>query len=196
MKLFKKKQLEEPYLSQVTFKKKYPHYTYGENTYGVPEVFDWNEGSTLSIGNYCSISSNVKIYLGGHHRSDWISTYPFPAFFHQSDSPQNYGGTNGDVIIGSDVWIAANVTILSGVKIGHGAVLANGSIITKNVEPYEIVGGNPAKHIKYRFSQEIREELLSIAWWEWEEKEIINLQKLLCSDNLEPLINYAKKRTK
>ena len=194
MKLFKKKQPKEPYLSQEIFNKKYPNYSFGKYTYGVPEVFDWNENSTLKIGNFCSISSNVKIYLGGHHRTDWISTYPFPAFFDSSNHINDYGGTNGDVIIGSDVWIAANVTILSGVTIGHGAVLANSSVITKDVDNYQIVGGNPAKHIKYRFNEEIRNILLSIAWWKWDEEKIIQQQELLCSSNLDKLIEYTQGR--
>jgi len=195
MSLFKKK-LEEPFYSQKVFKEKYSQYEIGKGTYGVPEIYDWNEGSTLIIGSYCSISSNVKIYLGGHHRSDWISTYPFPAFINKAKSIKNFGGTNGDVIIGSDVWICANVIILSGVTIGNGAVIANGSVVTKNVKDYEVVGGNPAKHIKYRFTHGTIHELLNIAWWDWEQNEIENIPEMLCSDNINMLIKYAKGRAK
>ena len=193
MPLFKKK-LIEPELSQYNFKKKYPNYSYGLYSYGVPEVFDWKEGSTLKIGVCCSISSYFKIYLGGHHRVDWVSSYPFPAFTEEAKDITGFGGTNGDVIIGSDVWIAANVTILSGVTIGHGAVIANGSVITKDVTPYEIVGGNPAKHIRYRFEQSIIDKLLKIAWWEWNEKEIRKVAIKLSSNDIQGFIDYVEKK--
>lgn len=193
MKIFKKT-IPEPLKSQYEFKRKYPNYIMGKNTYGVPQVYDWNEGSTLQIGQYCSISDNVKIYLGGHHRSDWITTYPFPAFHEQANHIKNYGGTNGNVIIGSDVWIAANVIILSGVTIGHGAVIANGSVVTKNVNPYEIVGGNPAKHIRYRFSSETIELLLSLSWWDWDEDEILELSDILCSQDIQRLVDHSKRK--
>jgi len=194
MKLFKKKQLLEPEYSQKKFKKKFPQYSYGKGTYGIPSIYDWKEGSTLSIGSYCSISKNVEIYLGGHHRSDWISTYPFPAFHKLKTEISNYGGTNGDIVIGSDVWICANVTILSGITIGDGAVIANGAVVTRNVSPYEIVGGNPAKHIRYRFDKDVRDSLLKIRWWEWDEIEIINNSHILCSQDIQDLIAYSKTR--
>jgi len=194
MKFFQKKQLEEPENSQQKFKKKFPKYKYGVGTYGVPDIYDWNEGSTLSIGSYCSISKNVEIYLGGHHRTDWISSYPFPAFHKLKSEITNYGGTNGDIKIGSDVWICANVTILSGVSIGDGAVIANGSIVTKNVSSYEIVGGNPAKHIRYRFNHDIIDELKQIKWWTWDEKEILENIHIICSQNIQELILYSKER--
>lgn len=195
MKIFKKT-LSEPLNSQNIFRKKYPNYIIGKSTYGVPRVHDWNEGSTLQIGSYCSISDNVQIYLGGHHRSDWITTYPFPAFYEKAKHIKDYGGTNGDVIIGSDVWIAANVIILSGVTIGHGAVIANGSIVTKNIAPYEIVGGDPAKHIRYRFTPEIITLLLSLSWWELDETEILEIASILCSQDIQKLVEYSKIRKK
>ena len=193
MKFFKKK-VSEPQKSQDKFKSKYTGYEIGKNTYGVPEVYDWKEGSTLKIGNYCSISSNVKIYLGGHHRTDWVSTYPFPSFLDSAKHIKDYGGTNGDVTIGSDFWICANVIILSGVSIGNGAVLANGAVVTKDVADYEIVGGNPAKHIRDRFTQETIQKLLEISWWNWEEKEIIGISDILCSQDIQELIQYSKNR--
>ncbi|MCX6052189.1 MAG: CatB-related O-acetyltransferase [Campylobacterales bacterium] len=191
---FSKNKIQEPLKSQKKFKSKYENYTIGKNSYGVPEVYDWNEGSTLKIGSYCSISSNVKIYLGGHHRTDWISTYPFPAFFNSAKKIQDFGGTNGDVEIGSDVWICSNVIILSGVKIGDGAVIANGALVTKDVSDYEIVGGNPAKHIRYRFDQQTIKLLQSIAWWKWEEDEILKIVDIICSTNIEQLIEYSEQR--
>jgi len=191
IKLFKKKLLE-PERTQEYFKDKYPNYKIGKNTYGVPIVFDWHENSTLKIGNYCSISANVKIYLGGHHRMDWISTYPFPAFFKEFKHIQGFGGTNGDVIIGSDVCIYANVTILSGVHIGNGAVIANGSVVVNNVADYEIVGGNPAKHIRYRFESSIIDKLLKISWWNLSESEVFKIAPILMTNNINNLIKYLE----
>ena len=84
--------------------------------------------------------------------------------------------------------------ILSGVSIGNGAVLANGAVVTKDVADYEIVGGNPAKHIRDRFTQETIQKLLEISWWNWEEKEIIGISDILCSQDIQELIQYSKNR--
>jgi len=97
----------------------------GDYTYGRPRVLFWDSGAKLQIGKFVSISKNVKIYLGGNHRTDWISTYPFSALpFWNMGHVQGHPATSGNVIIGNDVWIGMNVTILSGVKIGDGAVIA------------------------------------------------------------------------
>lgn len=193
-KLFKKTKKARFFRQQDKFLSKYPNYKVGIGTYGIPIVRDWNEGSTLEIGAYCSISGNVKVYLGGHHRSDWVSQYPFPAYWPPAKHINDYGGSHGDVVIGSDVWICENVVILSGISIGHGAVIANSAVVTKNVEPYEIVGGNPAKHIRYRFSKEIRQQLLEFQWWDWPVEEVLKNCESLCSDNIALFISYAKKR--
>lgn len=166
----------------------------GKFTYCHPDIqiFEWGEGSQLEFGAFCSIASDVKIYLGGNHRTDWVTTYPFGHINQNKFS--NFDGkghpkTNGDVIIGNDVWIGANVTIMSGIKIGDGAVVANNSHVIKNVEPYSIVGGNPAKFIKFRFSKEQIDKLLKIKWWEWDDEKINNNLKLLCNDNIDEFIN-------
>jgi len=176
------------------FLKKYPNYNVGEGTYGIPDVRDWNEGSTLEIGSYCSISGNVRIYLGGQHRVDWVSQYPFPAYWPPVNHIENYGGTKGDVLIGSDVWICENAIILSGISIGHGAVIANSAVVTKDVQPYEIVGGNPAKHIRYRFEKEIREKLLATKWWDWPVDEVLRISAMLCSQRITIFLEYAEQR--
>lgn len=94
----------------------------------MPQVYDWSEGSSLEIGSFCSISSNVQIYLGGEHRIDWVTTYPMNVFF-EDQGVYEHGLSKGDVIIGNDVWISGNVIIFSGIIVGDGAVIANGSII-------------------------------------------------------------------
>jgi tetrahydrodipicolinate N-succinyltransferase len=92
------------------------------------------------------------------------------------------------------VWLCENCTILSGVTIGHGAVVANGAIVTKNVEPYAVVGGNPAKHIRWRFDEKTREALLKSAWWDWPQDEILKIAPLICSDNITNFLLYAESR--
>ena len=194
-KIFKQKEQKSKFLQQQDrFLKKYPNYEIGSGSYGIPIVHDWHEGTTLVIGNYCSIANNVQILLGGHHRTDWVSTYPFPAYVPQASHIKNYGGTNGDVIIGSDVWLCANCIILSGVTIGHGSVITNGAVVTKDVEPYSIVGGNPAKHIKYRFEEKIRADLLKTQWWNWPTEEIHSITDIFCSDDIQNFLEYARSR--
>jgi acetyltransferase-like isoleucine patch superfamily enzyme len=131
--------------------------SFGKYTYGNPNIYWKNKNAKLVVGNFCSIADNVNIYLGGNHRTDWVTTYPF-GHVHKNIF-NNFNGlghpsTKGDVIIGNDVWIGGNVTIMSGVTIGYGAVIANNSHVVKDVYPYSLVGGNPAKLIKYRFTPE------------------------------------------
>jgi virginiamycin A acetyltransferase len=169
----------------------YAKYAVGKYTYGGPIVKDWHQGSTLKIGNFSSIAENVTILLGGNHPTDWISSFPFGVVFDEFKE-RNYKypkSSKGSVIIGNDVWIGLNTTILSGVTIGDGAIVAAGSIVTKNVEPYAIVGGNPAKLIKKRFSDEAISKLLAIKWWEWEIDKIKDNLDLILSDDINLFVN-------
>jgi acetyltransferase-like isoleucine patch superfamily enzyme len=171
----------------------------GKYTYGKPKILWANdnycvENPTLTIGKFCSIAANVNIYLGGSHRTDWVTTFPFGHI--NKDIFTNFNGdghpyTKGNVIIGNDVWIASNVTIMSGVTIGDGAVIANNSHVVKNVEPYSLVGGNPAKLIKYRFTPEQIQKLLEIRWWDWEDSKINQYTPLLCNTNIDEFISAA-----
>lgn len=182
---------------QEKFKERYPNYAIGEASYGLPIVHDNHEGTTLKIGAYCSIASNVQIFLGGQHRTNWVSNYPFPFFFEMdTEYRENYikEGSRGDVIIGSDVWLCANCIILSGVTIGHGAVVANGAVISRNVPPFAVMAGNPAKQIKWRFDEATRNSLLETAWWEWPKDEINHILDKICSPDLTDFLNYAKTR--
>lgn len=158
----------------------------GKFTYGVQNIsLAYHQGCpALTIGRYCSIAGNVRIFLGAEHRHDWITTFPFGSqhqdVFGAFVTP-GYPKSNGPVSIGSDVWIGNSVTIMSGVKIGDGAVIAAGAHVVKNVSPYEIVGGNPARHIKYRFSPEVINRLMKIRWWEFPDGEVRNIAARLCS---------------
>lgn len=162
---------------------RYRRYEIGDFTYGDPKVVSFREGSTLRMGKFCSLSKNVTIFLGGEHRTDWITTFPFSALFEEAAHVKGHPATKGDVIIGNDVWIGFGVTILSGVTIGDGAAIAAQSVVTSSVKPYEIVGGNPAKHIKFRFNEETIAKLLAIRWWDWDlEKIKANVDLLLQPD--------------
>ena len=168
--------------------------SYGKHTYGVPNILWQNNDAQLIIGNFCSIAVNVNIYLGGNHRTDWVTTYPFGHINEHIFNNFNGNGhpsTKGDVIIGNDVWIGNNVTIMSGITIGDGVVIANNSHVVKNVEPYSLLGGNPAKLIKYRFSQEQIEQLLQIKWWYWDDNKINKFTPLLCNNNIDEFIKSA-----
>lgn len=128
----------------------------GKYSYGNPKIFSFGSNTKLKIGNFCSIENGCKVYIGGNHRTDWVTTYPFGHINQNIFNNFNGDGhpsTKGDVIIENDVWIGENVTIMSGVTIGNGAVIANNSHVVKNVEPYSIVGGNPAKMIKNNFQK-------------------------------------------
>ena len=168
----------------------------GKYSYGDANILlHWSEsGATLSVGKFCSIANNVNVYLGGNHRSDWVTTYPFGHIYQHTFTTfngQGHPSTKGNVRIGNDVWIADNVTIMSGITIEDGAIIANNSHVINNVEPYSIVGGNPAKLIKYRFSTEQIENLLRIKWWDWEDEKINQFAPLLCNPNIDGFITAA-----
>lgn len=184
-----------PYLrGQARFHARYPDYEMGVGTYGLPYVHDWHEGSTLKIGAYCSIGHEVQIFLGGQHRTDWVSSYPFPAFFSELRDVTGYSWTRGDVVIGNDVWISTGVSILAGVTVGDGAVLAAGAIVSRDVPPYAVVAGNPARVVRWRFDEETRAALLAARWWLWPESEVRQAARLLCSTDMTAFLEYAARR--
>lgn len=131
--------------------------TIGYQTYGPLNILDWgssNEG--LKIGRFCSIANGVLFILGGNHKYDTITTFPYKVRY-KFEKIEAY--SNGIINIGDDVWIGTNAIIMSGISIGQGAIIAAGSVVTKNIDAYSIVGGNPAKVIKKRFENEICEYL-------------------------------------
>ena len=170
----------------------------GEFTYAWrPAIKSWGEGAKCYIGKYCSIAGNVHIFLGGDHRTDWITTYPFAELL-----PKNYPDivgspkSKGDVIIGNDVWIGNDVKIMSGVHIGDGAVIAGSAVVTHDVDPYEIVGGVPAKHIKYRFPLWKIYQLVRLAWWDWPLEKIAAAIPILQSPNVDELFRFEEEWVK
>jgi acetyltransferase-like isoleucine patch superfamily enzyme len=170
---------------------------FGKYTYGVDNItIKWeNDNAKLYIGNFCSIAKNITVYLGGNHRTDLITTYPFGHIYQNvfntfdGKGLSNNETTKGNVFIGNDVWIGDNVTIMSGISIGDGSVIATNSHVVKNVEPYSIYGGNPAKLIHYRFSQDIIQKLLEIKWWYFDEITLNNNLPLLMNEDINKFID-------
>ncbi len=160
----------------------------GAYSYGEPRIHRWSEKYRVQIGKFCSIADDVHLLVDGNHRSDWISTYPFGRLLENFPKNREHPTGKGDIIIGHDVWIARGAVILSGVRIGNGAVIAAGAMVVKNVEDYEIVGGNPAQSLGFRFSKSQIEDLLKIAWWNWPLEKIKDEITLLESQNIEEFI--------
>jgi acetyltransferase-like isoleucine patch superfamily enzyme len=162
----------------------------GRGTYGEPTVLQSDDCSTLRIGAFCSIARNVTIILSGGHRSDWITTYPF-MHFRDSARAIDVPLGRGDVNIGNDVWIGFGATILSGVTIGNGAVVGAQALVTKDVPPYAIAAGNPAKSLRRRFSDETIHILQQLAWWDWSDAELDEAMPLLLSSDIPALAQFA-----
>lgn len=170
-----------------------PDYEIGDFSYGIPKVLTWNEGAKLKIGRFCSIADNVTIMLGGNHRTDWISTYPFNALI-----PEVYGdikghpSTDGDIVIGNDVWIARDAKIMSGITIGDGAVIAANAVVTHSVPPYTVVGGVPARVLKTRFKVYDVYRLRKMQWWNWSLSDIATAVPLIQSNDIDALWDYYR----
>lgn len=144
-------------------------------------------GDKLIIGKFCMIASNVTFIMNGaNHLTESITTYPFAIFgkgWKDAMNGKTYP-TKGDTIIGNDVWIGYNTTIMPGVIIGDGAIIASNSNVTKDVEAYAVVGGNPAKEIKKRFPKEKIATLLKMKWWNWSLEKITKNVHLLTGNNV------------
>lgn len=154
--------------TKLGLRKPYPgrYVTVGRKTYGVDvaNVFQATAEAPVTIGSYCSIAAGVLFIAAGEHPMSLVSTYPFGGAARDQ--------TKGPITVGNDVWIGSRAIVLSGVTIGHGAVVGAGSVVTKDVPPYAVVAGNPARLIRYRFEPEVIADLLAIRWWDWTDDEI------------------------
>lgn len=148
-----------------------PYVTAGRFTYGDPRVITFPSGALLTVGSFCSIADDVTILLGGNHDPAAATTYPLNALWDEDGLPM-HEATRGDVAIGNDVWIGYGVLILSGVTIGDGAIIGARAVVSRDVEPFSVVAGNPADHLRFRFPAHVRQALEEIRWWDWPEELI------------------------
>lgn len=181
-------------------------YTYYDDTEQPTEfeknniLFNYPEfGDKLIIGKFCSIASGTKFIMGpANHRINSVTTYPFHVFggLWEEKTPPHLSQLpfKGDIVVGNDVWFGRECVIMPGVKIGDGAIIAAYSIVTKDVSPYSVVGGNPAKLIKKRFDEQLIEALLTLQWWNLPSDELLNLLPLLCNPDLEHVKQILHKR--
>jgi acetyltransferase-like isoleucine patch superfamily enzyme len=153
----------------ITIKVISPILQIGEGSYfnGV-DVYCWDARVCVSIGKYCSFADKTTILAGGEHDKNRVSTYPFIEKWklkeYQHLINPHY---KGDILVGNDVWVGHGALLLSGIKIGNGSIIAAGSVVTRDVPPYSIVGGVPARLIRHRFDFETVATLESINWWDW-----------------------------
>ncbi len=145
----------------------------------------------LIIGDFCSIGSGAAFIMAGNqgHRNDWASSFPF---FYMPEVPHFAGAVDafqpaGDTVIGNDVWIGSEAIIMPGVKVGDGAVIGTRALVTRDVEPYAIIGGNPARVIRKRFDDDSIAMLLEMKWWDWDDARLGEAMPLLCSGDIAAL---------
>ena len=146
----------------------------------------------LFMGKFCSIACGAKfIFNCANHTLRSLSTYTFPLFFEEWDLPKSEvvsaWDNKGDIVIGNDVWIGYDTVIMAGVRIGDGAIIGTRAVVTKNVEPYSIVGGVPAKEIRKRFAPEVIQKLMEIKWWNWPIEKIQSSIQNIQSGNIDAL---------
>ena len=156
-------------------------------------IVSWSDDYHIYLGKYNSIGRDCTFFLHADHRVDWITTSsqlwgPVTHDIAQMHMRMGHPTSKGNINIENDVWIGAYSTIMSGVKIGNGAVIGASSVVTKDIPPYAIVAGNPAKIIKYRFTEEQIVSLLKIEWWNWDEYKIKNESFDLWSNNIDEFI--------
>lgn len=179
--------------------------TIGKHSYGNPRIlFGGEPGVSLSIGSFCSLAEGIKIFSGrfGRHRVDMPTTYPIGMLFPEewqragpmppSNAPSTAFQDRGDVEIGNDVWVGRDSTILAGVKIGDGAVIGASSLVTKDVKPYEIVGGLPARRIRSRFESARVEMLLQLKWWELPDNILHENIRVFKTNDIDEFISSIK----
>lgn len=177
-----------------------PNIVVGDYTYyddpGGPGCFEANVlyhfdfvGDRLVIGKFCSIGAGTKFVMnGGNHHTTWLTTYPFPVFGHGWEAAMPASWPNkGDTVVGNDVWFGHDALVMPGITIGDGAIVATRAVVTKDVPPYAIVGGNPATVLRYRFDEPTVARLLAVRWWDWDAAKITRNVRAICGSEVAAL---------
>lgn len=172
-------------------------YTYFDDRRNGPENFEeynvlYNYHPSkvkLVIGKFCALAAETRFIMTGDHKLDAISTYPFPIFKQGWQGAFNVAGlpVKGDIIVGNDVWFGYDALVMNGVTIGHGAIIAARATVVKDVPPYSIVAGNPAKVVKMRFDDATIARLLQVAWWDWDIAKINRHLPVICNLDVDAL---------
>ncbi len=173
-------------------KRELPDYiSVGRHSYGLNKnmIAGMSPEAPLRVGNFCSIGPDVLFFSKADHPVDLVSTFPFRTLVY-GDGSNRDAVTKGGITLGHDVWIGARAIIMSGVTIGHGAVIAAGSVVAKDVPPYALMGGVPAKVIKYRFDEAVIAQLLELEWWHWPDEKIKDNDALFYDDPAALLEKY------
>ncbi|HWW67728.1 MAG TPA: CatB-related O-acetyltransferase [Solirubrobacterales bacterium] len=160
--------------------------TMGEHTYNDPtvKVFPGDSGH-IAIGRFGSIGAGVELFVGGNHRADWVTTFALRARFGLPGAlADGHPVPGGETTIGHDVYLGDGATVLSGVTIGSGALVGARAVVTRDVRPYAIVAGNPAREIGRRFDDDVVEGLLAIEWWNWPLETVLERVDRLCSEDV------------
>ena len=174
-----------------------PNIIVGDYTYyddpGGPGCFEANVlyhfefvGDRLVIGKFCSIGAGTKFVMnGGNHHTTWLTTYPFPIFGHGWEAAMPTSWPNkGDTVVGNDVWFGHDALVMPGITIGDGAIVATRAVVTKDVPPYAVVGGNPATVLRYRFDPATITRLLEVRWWDWDVAKISRNVRAICGSEV------------
>ncbi|QBX54628.1 CatB-related O-acetyltransferase [Nocardioides seonyuensis] len=165
----------------------------GRYSWGHLTVANRNPGCVLKVGQFCSFAFGTEVFLGGEHRTDYVTTYRFGSYppFNETyaSAHAHSAGARGDITIGNDVWIGHRAMILSGVTLGDGVVVGAGSVVRQSAPPYAIVAGNPARVAGFRFPPEQIEAMLRIKWWDWSEDRIVAALDLLMSEDIQSFID-------
>lgn len=177
-----------------------PNIVVGDYTYyddpGGPGCFEANVlyhfdfiGDRLVIGKFCSIGAGTRFVMnGGNHHTTWLTTYPFPIFGHGWEAAMPASWPNkGDTVVGNDVWFGHDALVMPGITIGDGAIVATRAVVTKDVPPYAIVGGNPATVLRYRFDEPTIARLLAVRWWDWDVAKITRNVRAICGSEVAAL---------
>jgi acetyltransferase-like isoleucine patch superfamily enzyme len=171
--------------------------TIGRHSYGYPVIKTYTHDTTrLIVGSYSALSEESIVMLGGEHAVDRVTTFPLRIHLKLPGAGEDgIPVKTGDTVIGNDVWLTMRTFVRSGVTIGDGAIVAAGAVVINDVPPFAIVGGNPAKVIRYRFTPEQIEALLEIRWWDWPHDLVVEATPLLCGTDIGAFIDWAREHS-